>query len=136
MKKNIISVIILFLLFYSCSERSMDPDLTSNFNPAFIYNSNQDSVWDVFAMNNDGSEQVNLTNGIRNSLFPQYFPLSLKIIFQQETSYNRRYSKHEIFIMNLNGSNQIKITDDSSDNSHCQFSPDGQKFFFDLTEPA
>ena len=130
MKKNNISVIVLFLLVYSCSERSMDPDLTLNFDPAFIYSSNQDSVWDVFAMNNDGSKQFNLTKGTRSSLYPQYYSQSSKIIFQQETSYSGRYSKHEIFIMSLNGNNQIKLTDDSSDNSHCQFSPDGQKILF------
>ena len=76
MKKKKAAFIILFLVMYSCTARTMDPNLTSNFDPAFIYSSNQDSVWDVFAMNNDGSNQVNLTNGVRSSLYPQYFPLS------------------------------------------------------------
>jgi len=76
MKIYIVSVLITFLVLFSCTKRPLDSNLSLNFNPSFIYTSNQDSIWNVYAMNNDGSKHFNLTKGNRSSLYPQYFSAS------------------------------------------------------------
>ena len=52
----IVFILITFLFLFSCTKRPLDPNESLNFKPAFIYTSNQDSVWDVYAMNNDGNK--------------------------------------------------------------------------------
>ena len=53
----------------------------------------------IFVMNADGSDQVNLSNSPEHDYYPSWSPDGTKIAFD-------RGSKNDIFVMNADGSDQ------------------------------
>ena len=85
--------------------------------------------YDIFIMNDDGSNKTNLTNSKSYEKFPQFSPDGSFIIYQGWDK-----GKMEIFFTNLLDKNRINITrNNKSDDiiSHGNsFSPDGQTLVF------
>lgn len=67
--------------------------------------SNRTGNWEIWAMNSDGSGQVNLTNHTAEDAQPSWSPDGKKIAF---SSY--RDGHWEIYVMNADGSNQTRLT--------------------------
>ncbi|MFC1562063.1 TolB family protein, partial [candidate division KSB1 bacterium] len=70
------------------------------------YVSNIDSYFDIFVMNADGSDSVNLTMSEYNDDQPDWSPDGTKIVFSSTIPPHQS----KLFIMDVDGSNIIQIT--------------------------
>jgi Tol biopolymer transport system component len=80
----------------------------------------------VFAMNADGSGQVQLTNDPAFSYFASGSPDGRKIAFTRCPA----DSDCEIFVMNADGSDQTDVTNNSATDGRPAWSPDGKRIAF------
>jgi hypothetical protein len=100
--------------------QSLSPD-----NTKIVFVSWRNGNSEIYIMNADGSEQVNLTNNPLLDSDPCFSPDGSKIIFVSERDGNK-----EIYIMNIDGSEQTNLTNNSAWDSQPSFSPDGSKIIF------
>ena len=84
-----------------------------------------DSIWEIYVMNADGSGQTRLTNDSAWHSLPSWSPDGRRIAFQ-----SHRDGNWEIFLMNADGSGQIRLTDNSAGDAEPSWSPDGRRIAF------
>ena len=82
--------------------------------------SDRDGHSDVWVMNVDGSDPVNLTQG-RDCASPAWSPDGMKIAY---------IAGGEIWLMNADGSNPQQVTDDSVDKARLFWSEDGNSIYY------
>jgi Tol biopolymer transport system component len=92
------------------------PDQTISENPA----------WDIFVMNADGTQQIQLTNDLSNDLELSWSPDGAQIAFISD----RNGPDFDIYVMNADGSNVTQLTDDSANEFGPVWSPDGKQIVF------
>ncbi|MGI8654779.1 MAG: Calx-beta domain-containing protein [Pyrinomonadaceae bacterium] len=114
------------------NERSFLPSaVASNGRIAFTRRRDQDNA-DVYTMNADGGNQVNLTNNASGNSGPAWSPDGTKIAFI--STRGQFYRSGEIYVMNADGSNLTQLTHfgDATDTSILgpAWSPDGTKLVF------
>lgn len=80
----------------------------------------------IYVMNKDGSNVVQLTEKEKNS-FPAWSPDGKKIVFMSK----RGEAKWQIYLMNADGSNQKRLTNNSANDYNPVFSPNGKKILFE-----
>jgi Tol biopolymer transport system component len=80
---------------------------------------------DIFTMNSDGLNQVNLTNNATFDTEPTYSPDGSKIVFS-----TNRDGNYEIYRMNADGSNPVRLTNNSASDVYPNYSPDGSTIIF------
>lgn len=86
----------------------------------------ENPAWDIFVMNADGTEQVQLTKDPSNELEPSWSPDGGKIAFISD----RNGQNFDIYLMNADGSNVRQLTDDSANEFGPVWSPDGTQIVF------
>ncbi len=113
---------------------SSENDWTPSFSPienkiVFSTYFPENDNYDIFIMNDDGSDKVNLTNSKSYEKFPQFSPDGSFIIYQ-----GWQKGKMEIFFLGLLDKNKINISRNPNFNdiiSHGNaFSPDGERIVF------
>jgi WD40-like Beta Propeller Repeat/Carboxypeptidase regulatory-like domain len=82
---------------------------------------------EIFSMNPNGSNQVNLTNNSAFDSEPNWSPDGSKIVF---ISNRASGGTNEIYTMNANGSNPVRLTINSVNDETPAYSPDGAKIAF------
>ncbi|MCK4683280.1 PD40 domain-containing protein, partial [Candidatus Bipolaricaulota bacterium] len=75
---------------------------------------------EIYAMDDDGSNQVRLSNSPEDDIYPSWSPDGSKIVFQ---SY--RDGNAEIYAMNTDGTGQTRLTNHPDTDSMPTWSPDG-----------
>ena len=75
---------------------------------------------EVFVMNPDGSNPVNLTKQIGVDRLPSVSPDKTKYLFS-----SNRTGDNEIILMNVDGSNRVNLTNDPESDQSPRWSPDG-----------
>jgi TolB protein len=78
-----------------------------------VYESNRDGNWELYVMNADGSNPVNLTNTPDvDELFPKASPDGKKICFVADEGKGEA-KKRNLYVMNADGSSRLKIADNA-----------------------
>ena len=72
--------------------------------------SDRDGNWEIYVMDTDGSDVVNLTNSSAHDIEPVWSPDGKKIAFASD-----RDGNNEIYVMNADGSNQMNLTNNLAD---------------------
>jgi len=80
---------------------------------------------EIYAMDRDGSNQINLTNSPRRDHEPVVSPDKNKILFISDRDFN-----NEIYVMDSDGSNQLNLSNSDLRESSPSWSPDGSKILF------
>ena len=131
----IIILIILFLIFIifrkSWFNKGLEPNSSNastqsseNFEK-FIFDTNRDGNLEIYAMNIDGSNPINLSNNPAEDESPVWSPDGQKIAFS-----SNREGVYQIFIMNPDGSGQTRLTNSQADSALPLWSPDGRKIVY------
>jgi WD40 repeat protein len=89
------------------------------------FSSYRDGNYEVYVMDADGSNPINLTNDPAIDYESAWSPDGTKIAFQSHRDGNR-----EIYVMNADGWTPINLTDDPSAECCPGWSPDGTKIAF------
>ena len=84
--------------------------------------------FDVWIMNADGSDPVNLTKG-RDCASPAWSPDGAKIAYIGDVFDDDRYGG-EIWLMDVDGGNPQQLTDDSVDRTRLSWSEDGSSIYY------
>lgn len=95
---------------------------------AFI--SDREGHEDVWIMDADGSDPVNLTQG-RHCASPAWSPDGAKIAYIGDVFDDGQYGG-EIWLMDADGGNQQQLTDDSVDRLRLSWSEDGSSIYYDI----
>jgi serine/threonine-protein kinase len=90
-----------------------------------VFQSNRDGDFEIFIMNSDGSNQVQLTNNNVDDNYPAVSPDGSQIAFQ---SY--RDGNWELYAMNVDGSAPRRLTNNPAEDRLPTWSPDGQQIAF------
>lgn len=89
------------------------------------FRSNRDGNWEIYVINQDGSQLKRLTSNTFPDDQPRFSPDGNKIVFRSDRSGNQ-----DIYIMNADGSEQNRLTIDPAKDSEPAFSPDGSRVVF------
>lgn len=91
-----------------------------------IFQSDRDGDFDIYIMNADGSNQINLTNNSAEDNYPVVSLDGSQVLFE-----SNRDGNWEVYVMNSNGSSQRRLTNaPASDDRLPTWSPDGQQVAF------
>jgi Tol biopolymer transport system component len=86
----------------------------------------RDGNFEIYVMNADGSNPVNLTNSAGDDLDPAFSPDGSRIAFTSS-----RDGNFEIYVMNADGTNQTRLTmKTAAGEGEVAWSPDGKKLAF------
>ena len=86
----------------------------------------RDGNTEIYRMNPDGSNPINVTNNSAGEINPDVSPNGMKILFD-----STRVGHTEIYLMDRDGTNQTRLTNDGTYNStNAKWSPDGTKITF------
>lgn len=89
------------------------------------FTSDRAGNYEIYVMNEDGSEQTRLTDNPANDRCPALSPDGKKIAFNPH-----RDGNWEIYVMNANGSELINLTNHPEEDAYPDWSPDGKKITF------
>jgi TolB protein len=123
---SILSFILISFTVIACQGQN---------NPQCIaFVSDQNGNKDIFLMNDDGSDILQLTNSLADDYSPSWSADGRQISFVSNRNYFENgkysYSKTDIFIMNKDGTNLKQLTNDPSYNTTPIWSPDGDRIAF------
>lgn len=86
----------------------------------------ENPTWDIYVMNVDGTQQMQLTKNPSNELEPSWSPDGTQIALISD----RNGKNFDIYVMNADGSNIKQLTDDSANEFGPVWSPDGKQIVF------
>jgi Tol biopolymer transport system component len=90
------------------------------------FSSDRDGNQEVYVMNVDGSNPVNLTNHPATDYVPDWSPDGTKIAFAS----TRDDGNWEVYVMNADGSHPVNLTNNPAEDFSPVWSPDGTKIAF------
>lgn len=121
------SIFVLIVLLLICiSYQLVSPmSLLAVGNGRIVFASERTGNWELFTMNANGSNVINLTNSPTDDERPSYSTDGQKIAFTRTVGGNA-----DIYTINANGSGLQRLTTDPADDNGAQWSPDGTKIVF------
>lgn len=90
-----------------------------------VFQSDRDGDWEIYAMNADGSNLVQLTQNSSADEYPVWSPDGTQIAFKSD-----RGGNFDIYLMNADGTEQRAVTQDPANDEDPAWSPDGQWLAF------
>jgi Tol biopolymer transport system component len=89
------------------------------------FESNRDGNSEIYVMNADGTNQVDLTRSASEDIDPAFSPDGSKIAFSSV-----RDGNYELYVMNADGTQQTRLTMTAGGEWGAAWSPDGKKIAF------
>jgi TolB protein len=121
MKISLISIVIMVLLFHSCTFK----DEWSPEDSSILFSSNRSGNSEIYIKNPDDTTWINLTKNGANDNWPALSPDEKKIVFQ-----STRSGKLDVWIMDKDGSNPRRLTTRPDSDYLPVFTPDGKSITF------
>ena len=109
---------ISFLLFNGGVTTSAKAPTTAK----VVLSSNRDGNWDIWTMNPDGSDPVNLTRDAASDFKPTWSPTGEQILFV-----SFREGGESLYLMDADGDNIERVLDNWQSRSNATWSPDGKR---------
>jgi Tol biopolymer transport system component len=97
----------------------------SNLRGTIVFQSNRDGDWEIYAMNADGSQFVQLTQNVAVDKLPVWSPDGREIAFT-----SNRDGNFEVYVMQADGSQPCNITHHPALDEAPAWSPDGKQIVF------
>jgi dipeptidyl aminopeptidase/acylaminoacyl peptidase len=99
-------------------------------NGKIVFRANRDGNAEIYTMNADGTNRVDLTRNPAEDVDPRWSPDGTRIVFASNRSGN-----YEIYTMNADGSGLTRLTYTSTDNRRPAWTADGHILFHSGTFP-
>ena len=113
----------LFLLLLALMVTS---DSTAQwFEPRIVFASNRDGDWDIYSMDANGNNLLQLTDDPASEEEPAVSPDGRRIAFK-----SNRVLSPELYVMDSDGNNAIRLTYDGFRKNRPSWSPDGKRIAF------
>ena len=93
--------------------------------PKILFTSTRDDNYEVYIMNPDGSEQMNLTQHRANDLGAVWSPTGEQILFVSD-----RDGVRDLYLMDADGSNVRRVFKKEAERQHPSWSPDGKQITY------
>ena len=90
---------------------------------AFV--SHRDGNPEIYVMDANGKNQLNLTKRPRNDTSPSWSPDGKHIVFD-----SNRGGNYDVYVMDVDGDNQHNLTNNPNNDQHPSWSPDGKRIAF------
>ena len=132
MRRIVFCAIICAMAFFvvSCGKGgkdSSDKNVPAPDTPMKItFESTRDGNFEVYTMNEDGTNVVRLTRSDGWSRYPAWSRDGKKILFSTNRDHQSRMS---LYVMNADGSEQVNIADQKGSNLYGTWSPEGRIAF-------
>lgn len=94
-------------------------------NARIAFTTDRDGGFQIYTMNLDGSNQINISNSTADDISPAWSPDGSKLAFVSD-----RDGNNEIYTMNADGSNQQRLTTNPANDLSPAWSPDGARLAF------
>ncbi len=94
------------------------------------FSSYRNGVLDIYIMNPDGSDQVNLTRHKASDYFPVWSPTGEHILFV-----SNRDGMHDLFLMDADGRNVRRVFKKMAHRTEPTWAPDGQRIAYHAETP-
>lgn len=122
---NKFNIILFFMILINKGcEKSMDPIYISKSN-LIAFTSQRDSNLEIYKMDYDGNNQINLTNDPAEDLSPKFTPDGTKILYG-----TYRDNAAELCLMDTDGGNKIRLTNKNSYAHSFDIHPNGSEIIF------
>ena len=95
------------------------------FEPRIVFASNRDGDWDIYSMDVNGDNLLQLTDHPALDDHPACSPDGRRIAFTSE-----RGITHDLYVMDSDGNNVVRLTHDNFFDSRPSWSPDGTRIAF------
>lgn len=93
-----------------------------------LFQSNEIGVWQLYIMDADGGNRVQLTSRDSNNNFPDWSPDDSTICFISD-----RDGNDEVYVMDADGSHPRRLTTNPAREIHPYWTPDGRHILFNST---
>ena len=99
--------------------------IAQGFEPRIVFASNRDGDWDIYSMDVNGENLLQLADHPASDKYPACSPDGRRIVFA-----SRRGLTPDLYVMDSDGNNVIRLTHDNFDEGRSSWSPDGTRFAF------
>ena len=93
--------------------------------PGIVFASNRDGDWNIYSMDVNGNNLLQLTDHEKSDTDPACSPDGRRIAFRSERDF-----KPDLYVMDRDGNNVIRFTNDNDFESRPSWSPDGTRIAF------
>ena len=95
------------------------------FEPRIVFTSNRNGNWDIYSMDANGNNLLQLTDHEKSDEDPACSPDGRRIAFRSERDF-----KPDLYVMDRDGNNVIRLTNDNDFESRPSWSPDSTRIAF------
>ena len=93
-----------------------------------VFGSSRDGNREIYLMNPDGSQQINLTNHRADDVSPVFSPTGEKVLFASDR--DRFPGSWDLYLMDADGKNVRLVFEKSNDRIYPTWSPDGKQIAY------